>query len=186
MSHAAPVFVDRDGVINANRPDYVRNLSQWVPLPGAFVSLARLCRASHPVVVVTNQSGIGRGLFTEEDLLVIHRRMTELLHREGGGFAGVYHCPHTPEEGCSCRKPRVGMIRRARRELGLPSGGWMVGDALTDVEMGFRAGLRTVLVLSGRGAEQWNRARESGAPEPYAVVPDLSAAVDRILADSRT
>lgn len=185
MISREPVFLDRDGVINRNRPDYVRTLSQWIPLPGAFQAISRLCGTGHPVIVVTNQSGIGRGLFPEENLLRIHGRMESMLHEAGGSFAGVYHCPHRPESGCLCRKPETGMIDRARRELKLASGGWIVGDAETDMELGRRAGLKTVLVLTGRGRSQYGKIRETGAPGPDHVSQDLTGAVELILSLSR-
>lgn len=182
MNLPEPVFLDRDGVINENRRDYVRCLSQWVPLPGVFEAVARLCSRGHPVVVVTNQSGIARGFFTEDDLARIHRRMTELLRRAGGRFTGIQFCPHAPWDKCLCRKPETGMIDAARRDSALPeSGGWIVGDAETDMELGRRTGLKTILVLTGRGRAQLDLIREKGAVLPDYVAKDLSAAVTVIL-----
>jgi len=177
------VFLDRDGVINENRRDYVRSLEQWVPIPGAFQAMASLCAAGHPLVVVTNQSGIARGYIAESELRRIHSAMEEMLLGAGGSFASIRYCPHGPWDGCGCRKPETGMIRDARRELGLPgTGGWIVGDADSDMEMGRRAGLRTVLVLTGRGRAQLELIRENRSPEPDHVVEDLKAAARVILA----
>lgn len=185
VSTAEPVFLDRDGVINENRSDYVRRLDQWVPLPGVFEAIAKLCSRGHPVIVVTNQSGIARGLFGIEEMHRIHRRMNMLLEKAGGRFTGIRFCPHAPWDNCPCRKPGTGMIDSARRELALPgTGGWMVGDAATDIEMGRRAGLRTMLVLTGRGGAQLEMIRHDRGNLPDHVARDLPAAVETILAYS--
>jgi len=179
---AEPVFLDRDGVINENRPDYVRSVSQWIPLPGAFEAMARLCSAGHPLIVVTNQSGIARGFFGETELALIHDRMRAMMALAGGSFAGIEHCPHAPWDGCACRKPETGMIDRALKRLSLPErSGWIVGDADTDMELGRRTGLRTVLVLTGRGVGQLDRIVRGGGPRPDFVRDDLGSAVDLIL-----
>ena len=177
-----PVFLDRDGVINENCPDYVRTPSDWVPLPGAFEAMARLYAAGHPLVVVTNQSGIARGYLTEDDLARIHELMTERFSRVGGRFAGIMYCPHAPWDNCGCRKPETGLVDSARRNLALPeTGGWIVGDAQSDMELGRRTGLKTILVLTGRGRVQLGQIVESAGPQPDYVAPDLSAAVDIVL-----
>ncbi len=180
-----PVFLDRDGVINENRSDYVRRVSQWKPFPGVFTAVSRLCAASHPVIVVTNQSGIGRGFFSGEDLFQIHSRMRALLEAEGGRFSGIYHCPHAPWDRCRCRKPETGMIEAARRDLVLSTGGWIAGDAATDIELGVRAGLKTVMVLTGRGVSQLEKIRNNNGPMPDFVVDDLAGAVELILSYSK-
>lgn len=180
-----PVFLDRDGVINRNREDYVRQVSHWVPYFGVFRSMARLTKAGLPIVVVTNQSAIGRGYTTRDVVEQVHALLVERAAEAGARVSGVYYCPHNPDEECGCRKPAVGMVDAARRELGLPSGGWIVGDAATDMEMGRAAGLRTLLVLTGRGRDQLNGIRETGGPEPWAVCDGLDAAVTRILDDLR-
>lgn len=182
MSCAEPVFLDRDGVINENRRDYVRSLSQWIPLPGAFEAMARLCAVGHPLVVVTNQSGIARGFLTETALAEIHDRMGKMMIQAGGSFAGMEYCPHAPWDGCTCRKPETGMIDRALRRLSLPErSGWMVGDAGTDMELGRRTGLKTVLVLTGRGRAQLDQILRDGGPHPDFVREDLASAADLIL-----
>lgn len=179
-----PVFLDRDGVINRNRADYVKSVDEWVPLPGAISSLVRLSLAGHPVVVVTNQSSIGRDLCSEAEVRAVNRYMTDLVEEAGGTISGVYYCPHHPNSGCSCRKPETGMVDAARKELDLPPGGYMVGDADSDMELGRRAGLRTILVLTGRGREQLGALRSLNSTPPWRVAEDLTAAVDIILRDS--
>lgn len=182
MTPALPVFLDRDGVINENLRDYVRSLSQWAPLPGVFEAMARLCAAGHPLIVVTNQSGIARGFLEEAELAKIHERMISMMRMAGGSFAGIEHCPHAPWDGCSCRKPETGMIDRARHRLSLPMrAGWIVGDAETDMELGRRTGLKTVLVLTGRGRAQLDKIMRDGSAPPDFVREDLGSAADLIL-----
>lgn len=182
MTSPEPVFLDRDGVINENLKDYVRSLSQWTPLPGVFEAMARLCAAGHPLIVVTNQSGIARGFLDEAELARIHDRMSTMMLHAGGSFAGIEHCPHAPWDGCSCRKPETGMVDRALKRLALPErSGWIVGDAETDMELGRRTGLKTVLVLTGRGRAQLDQIMRDGGPHPDFVREDLGSAAGLIL-----
>ncbi|PIE51505.1 D,D-heptose 1,7-bisphosphate phosphatase [Candidatus Fermentibacteria bacterium] len=172
-----PVFLDRDGVINENREDYVRNLSQWKPLPGAVEAVGSLAAGGHPVVIVTNQSGIGRGYYTHSAVEEIHSAMLTAFAAAGAEGVSVYYCPHHPSESCSCRKPETGMIEKAREELSLPKRGWMVGDADSDMELGRRSGLKTILVLTGRGADQLEKIRAAGGPVPDFVTDSLVSAL---------
>lgn len=174
-----PVFLDRDGVINENVPDYVRSASGWLPIPGALEAAAALCAAGHPVIVVTNQSAIGRGLVDAPTVDSINALMSGRIEAFGGRLSGIYVCPHRPDEGCTCRKPGTGMIEAARRDLGLPAEGWLVGDAETDMEMGRRAGLETILVMTGRGREQALLAKPGSPPDHFAE--DLAGAAAIIL-----
>lgn len=178
-----PVFLDRDGVINRNRADYVRSLSEWEPLPGAIDSIVRLSRAGHPVVVITNQSAVARNFCTEEEVGVVHRHLENMVREAGGEISGVYYCPHHPDEGCSCRKPETGMIESARNDLSLSPGGYIVGDADSDMELGRRTGLKTILVLTGRGREQLETIRSSGLPAPWRIAEDIVQAVSMIEED---
>ena len=181
-----PVYVDRDGVINENCDDYVRSLSQWIPVKGVFSSLAALSRAGHPIVVVTNQSAVARGYTTLANVEEIHSELLRLSADAGGVIRGIYYCPHHPDEGCGCRKPETGMIDTARKDLDLPEGGWIIGDAATDMELGRRAGLETILVLTGRGTEQLQLIREKGSRMPDVIVEKLGKATAYILASRPT
>ena len=183
---APPVFLDRDGVINENNVDYVRRLEQWIPIPGSIQAIARLNLAGHRVFVVSNQSAIAREYTTVEEVERINDRMLAAVASEGERIDAVYYCPHHPDEDCSCRKPRTGMVDRAREEHDLPSGGrgYLVGDAASDMELASRAGLTGVLVLTGRGANQLEKMREAGEPTeivPAYVARNLEEAVDWIL-----
>ena len=179
-----PVFLDRDGVINLNRSDYIRSLEEWIPISGAIETIARLSNAGHPVIVLTNQSAIARKYCLVSDVEGIHRHLLHLVAKAGGLISGIYYCPHHPLDGCVCRKPRTGMIESARRELNLPEGGYIVGDADSDMELGRRAGLKTVLVLTGRGKEQLRKINSEGCIRPWKVTENISSAVSIILEDA--
>ena len=174
------VFVDRDGVINQNLAEYVRSWEAFRFLPGAREAMRRLNDAGWPVVVVTNQSGIGRGVLAPEIVAEIHARMRAAIEDAGGRVAAVMLCPHHPDDGCGCRKPAPGLLRDAASELSidLPRS-WVVGDHPTDAAAARAAGCRPILVRSGRGTA--DELAADGAP----VVPDLAAAVELILADGR-
>lgn len=178
------VFLDRDGVINENlEGTYVHAWDDFRFLPGAIESIAALNRAGYPVIVITNQSGVGRGHMTEDDLHTIHRQMVTDIEAGGARIDAVLYCPHHPQAGCDCRKPQPGMLLRAATELNLAlETSYFVGDHLTDVQAGLAAGCRPILVLSGRGStvhgELAADARYAGVP----VVSDLPAAVALILA----
>ncbi|HEY8521045.1 MAG TPA: D-glycero-beta-D-manno-heptose 1,7-bisphosphate 7-phosphatase [Gammaproteobacteria bacterium] len=171
------VVLDRDGVINEDSDDFIRSVEDWRPIPGSLEGIALLHRAGVRVVVVTNQSGVARGLYTEEVLAAIHARMIAEVEAAGGALAGIYYCPHHPDDGCECRKPKPGLLRRAERELGLPvAGAPFVGDRLTDVEAARAVGARPMLVRTGYGA----RVATALAPD-VEVYADLRAAVAAIL-----
>ncbi len=171
------VFLDRDGVIIRQWDGYLNDPARVELLPGAAEAIRKLREAGFAVVVVTNQAGVGYGHLTEETLGAIHLRLQEELSREGASLDGIYYCPHTPEEGCPCRKPAPGMLLRAAEELGLDlSRSYLVGDMTTDIEAGKRAGCFTVLVRTGFGGSDGR-----SDAEPDAVCEDLPAACELIL-----
>ena len=171
------VFLDRDGVINENVDgDYVRSWERLRLLPGAVEAIAELTRAGFPIVIVTNQQGVGKGLMAASDVENIHTRLVEEIERAGGRVAAVRYCPHLAAAGCACRKPKPGLLVKAARELGLDLGrSVFVGDAVSDVQAARAAGCRAILVRTGRGAEAEAAAR-SGEYGEVAVVDDLVAA----------
>jgi D-glycero-D-manno-heptose 1,7-bisphosphate phosphatase len=175
------IFLDRDGVICKNRPDHVKSWAEFEFLPGVKYALANLSQLDLPVVVVTNQGLINRGLATAEVVEEIHRRMTAELTAAGARIDRVYTCPHRPDEGCDCRKPQPGMLLQAARELSIDlAGSYLVGDALTDLLAGSRVGCQTYLVLTGRGPGQlWPAFQALGGG--FTIVRDLKDAVNHIL-----
>lgn len=149
------VFLDRDGVICENRSDHVKSWDEFNFLPGAKESIAALSRLNIPIVVVTNQAAINRGLTTAAAVIDIHTRMVAEINAAGGRVDRVLYCPHRPAEACDCRKPRAGMLRRAAADLRLDlRRSYMVGDALTDLQAGLAVGATPVMVLTGRGFRQ--------------------------------
>jgi D-glycero-D-manno-heptose 1,7-bisphosphate phosphatase len=179
VSGRSAVFLDRDGTLIEDR-HYLRDPAQVRLLPGAGEAVRRLNAAAVPAVVVTNQSGIARGLLTEAEYLATVRRLDELLLALGGRVDGHYHCPHLPEltGPCDCRKPGPRLFEQAARELDLDlATSWWVGDRERDLAAADRYGGRAVLVLTGGAPDA--PAEPSAKARPTA--PDLAAAVTRIL-----
>jgi D-glycero-D-manno-heptose 1,7-bisphosphate phosphatase len=166
------VILDRDGTIIIEK-DHLSDPDAVELIRGAGAALRRLADLGLGLVVLTNQSGIGRGLFDLVRLDAIHARLEALLAAEGVRLAGIYFCPHHPEEGCACRKPRTGLLERAARELGFePRRAFVVGDMASDVGLGSAVGATTLLVRTGHGA----REAERGSACPDYVVGDLADA----------
>jgi histidinol-phosphate phosphatase family protein len=148
MSRPA-VFLDRDGTLIEDR-GYAHRLSDCVPLPGAHEAVRELRTAGFAVIVVSNQSGVGRGLFSQRELDAFETHLRAEFAARGAPLDALYSCPHTPEAGCDCRKPATGMLERARREHGVDLlRSWVVGDKAIDVELARRAGCRAIHVQSG-------------------------------------
>ncbi|TAJ75798.1 MAG: D-glycero-beta-D-manno-heptose 1,7-bisphosphate 7-phosphatase [Gallionellaceae bacterium] len=174
------IILDRDGVINFDSDQFIKTPEEWKPIPGSLEAIARLCQADYRVVVATNQSGIGRGLFDMSVLNAIHDKMHKACALMGGRIDAVFFCPHTAETNCNCRKPRSGMIEEIaeRYNIGL-QGVPAVGDSLRDLEATARLGAQPFLVLTGKGT----KTREKGGlPEGTQVFPDLSAVANHLLA----
>ena len=152
MTDDPHVFLDRDGVINRDSDEYIKGVDEWVPLPGSLDAIARLTAAGYRCVVISNQSGIGRGLFSEATLSAIHEAMRAAIEKAGGRLAGIFYCPHRPDEGCDCRKPKPGLLHRAAAELGCSlRGAPVIGDKLSDVEAALAVSARPIAVGARRG-----------------------------------
>ena len=147
------VILDRDGTINEDRDDYVKSPDEWVPLPGALEAISRLNHAGWHTVLATNQSGLGRGLFDMASLNEIQLKMNQALAAQGGRIDAVFFCPHTPDDGCDCRKPLPGLMQQIGDRFGVSLANTpMVGDHLRDLQAGRAAGCPTHLVLTGKSA----------------------------------
>ncbi len=172
------VFLDRDGVIIENRDDYVKSWREVRFLPGAFAAMHRLGTLGYVVVIVTNQSAVGRGLLALADAVRINERIVAAIEAHGGRVDACYLCPHRPEERCACRKPAPGMLLRARDDLGLDlARSYLVGDAVTDIEAAEAVHAQGVLVRTGRGDAEAIRLGNCGSTR-CRVVPDLGAALE--------
>jgi histidinol-phosphate phosphatase family protein len=171
------VFVDRDGTLVEDR-GFVHRLEDYAPLPGAIEALRVLQEAGFEIAVITNQSGIGRGHFSEADFEAFQCHLVEDFARRGVRIEATYHCPHRPDEGCACRKPGTALLRRAQAELGASlEESYVIGDKPADVEMARRAGCHPIFVLTGEGSR-----RRSELASDVAVATDLREAARRILA----
>ncbi len=147
------VILDRDGTINEDRDDYVKSPDEWVPLPGALEAISRLNHAGWHTVLATNQSGLGRGLFDMSSLNEIQLKMNQALATQGGRIDAVFFCPHTPDDGCDCRKPLPGLMQQIGDRFGVSLENTpVVGDHLRDMQAGMAAGCPTHLVLTGKSA----------------------------------
>jgi histidinol-phosphate phosphatase family protein len=177
------IFLDRDGVLIENRSDYVRVWSQVHVFSDAIHALSHSSLEKFKIVIITNQSAVGRGIISLQTANEINSRLVRLILAENGRVDGVYLCPHGPEDGCECRKPRPGLLLQAARELSLDlKRSWMIGDAWSDLQAGAAAGVRgTIIVKTGRGADQLLLSRPPEIQSNF-VCENLSQAVESILA----
>lgn len=151
------IILDRDGVINHDSPLYVKSPDEWQPIESSLDAIALLVKNNFKVVVATNQSGLARGYFSEQDLADIHQKMQQLVSARGGHISNVFYCPHGPDDGCDCRKPKPGLLHQieSHYKLALPSTPF-VGDSLRDLDAARAAGCQPVLVKTGNGLKTLN------------------------------
>jgi D-glycero-D-manno-heptose 1,7-bisphosphate phosphatase len=185
MTATAPrlVILDRDGVINRESAQFIKSPAEWEPLPGAIAAIAALKAAGFTVVIATNQSGVGRGLFSAATLDAIHEKLQGSVRAAGGEIDRIFVCPHAPEAGCDCRKPRPGLFTQIasayRMSLAdVPA----IGDSRRDLDAAEAAGARPVLVRTGHG-ERTEAALGSG--HRVAVFDDLAAAARALVGAKR-
>lgn len=179
------IFIDRDGVIIENKTDYVRNWSQVSFLPDSIHALANPKLAEYKIVIVTNQSAVGRGIISLETANSINDRLVHSIRDLGGQIDGVYLCPHSPNDQCECRKPKSGLLLQAAKELSLDlKRSWMIGDAWSDIQAGQAAGVHmAVMVKTGRGVDQLSMQKPTDVTE-FLVYDNLVQALKSILADN--
>ena len=148
----AYVLLDRDGVINYDSDDYIKTPEEWNPIPGSLEAIALFNENGYKVIVITNQSGIGRGFYTESTLAEMHNKMHCLAQEKGGEIDAIYVCPHTPDEQCQCRKPKPGLLNRFAKEKNASlTDCYFIGDKLADIQAAEAAGAKPVLVKTGKG-----------------------------------
>ncbi|KPN71998.1 D-glycero-beta-D-manno-heptose 1,7-bisphosphate 7-phosphatase [Neisseria sp. 83E34] len=169
------IILDRDGVINHDRDDFVKSVDEWVPLEGSMDAIAFLTEAGYTIAVATNQSGIGRKYFTVQELTEMHNKMHKLAQQAGGQIDGIWFCPHTAEDNCTCRKPQPGMVNDIiDRFDAKPEETYMVGDSLRDLQAIERAGGKPILVLTGKGKKTLSEQGDQ-LPEQTQIFDDLMA-----------
>lgn len=177
------VVLDRDGVINRDSPDFIRSVAEWEPLPGSLAAIAALTVAGWTVVVASNQSGVGRGLVSAEELERIHAHMRAAVAEAGGRIDSVFVCPHAPGDGCNCRKPAPGLLLQVGAHYGQPMRDVpVIGDSARDLAAAQRVGARPILVLTGNGHRTLDDLGGAGVPERY---PDLAAAAAALMREGR-
>ncbi|WP_298818619.1 D-glycero-beta-D-manno-heptose 1,7-bisphosphate 7-phosphatase [Chloroflexus sp.] len=180
------VFLDRDGVINHNRPDHVKNWEEFQFLPGALTALRLLSQTGYRIFIITNQAAVGRGLISIATLEQIHARLRAIAAYHGAQIEDIRYCPHRPEEQCRCRKPQPGMLEdlAARYRIDCRQA-YLVGDALSDIAAGKQMGCQTILVKSGRGTDEL-RKPELRRYQPDHIASDLLDAARWILVEETT
>ncbi|MDH1071387.1 D-glycero-beta-D-manno-heptose 1,7-bisphosphate 7-phosphatase [Pseudomonas nitroreducens] len=172
------LILDRDGVINQDSDDYIKSLAEWIPIPSAITAIARFSKAGWTVAVATNQSGIARGYYDLATLESMHARLRELVAEQGGELGMVVYCPHGPDDGCDCRKPKPGMLRQIAQHYGVDlKGVWFVGDSRGDLDAALAVDCLPVLVKTGKG----ERTLAKTLPEGTLVFDDLAAVADHLL-----
>lgn len=175
------VILDRDGVINFDSDKYIKRPDEWKPIPGSLEAIAHLNHAGYRVIVASNQSGVGRGLFDMATLNAINDKMHRAVSQAGGRIDAVFYCPHAAEAKCDCRKPQPGLFQEIARRFNVELAGVpAIGDSLRDLQAAAAAGAKPMLVLTGKGL----KTLEAGdLPDGTEIFDDLAAAVRALAAD---
>jgi len=174
------IVLDRDGVINVDSEQFIKSPDEWKPIPGSLEAIARLNESGWRVVVASNQSGVGRGLFDMDTLNAINEKMTKAIGQAGGRLDAIFFCPHSADSTCDCRKPRPGMFLQIAERFNVDMKGVpVVGDSLRDLQAGVAVGCQPYLVLTGKGAKTQ---ADPALPEGTLVFPDLAAVAAQLTA----
>lgn len=175
------IILDRDGVINEDSDNYIKSPEEWRDIPGSLSAIAKLNQHGYKVVIISNQSGIGRKLFTIDTLNLIHMKMHNLLAQYDGKIYAVFFCPHAPEDNCNCRKPKPGLFLSISERLKTPLDGvYCVGDKMTDVEAAIGVGCTPILVRTGKGQSQIDKGI---VPKNVVVYDDLFGFVNKLVSN---
>lgn len=173
------VILDRDGVINEDSDDFIKTLDEFIPLPGSLEAIKCLKQAGYKVAVATNQSGVSRGYLTLDTLNAMHNKLNSLLAEMDANIDGFFYCPHGPDDGCDCRKPKPGLYQQISEQFNVPLEGVpVIGDSLRDLEAARAVGAKPILVRTGKGVS--TIAADKGL-EDVPVFENLSEAVDALL-----
>ena len=172
------LILDRDGVINQDSDAYIKSLDEWIPIPGSIEAIAQLSKTGWTVAVATNQSGIARGYYNLATLDAMHARLRELVAAQGGEVGLIVYCPHGPDDGCDCRKPRPGMLRTIANHYAVDLAGvWFVGDSKGDLEAARAVDAQPVLVRTGKGEQTLSK----GVPEATLIFDDLASIASALI-----
>jgi len=172
------IILDRDGVINYVNDNYVRNADEWLPLPGSLEAIARLTRAGYKIAIASNQAGIAKGLYTEEDLAAIHEKLVDAVQAHGGFIDCIQYCPHRNEDLCDCRKPKAGMLLAIKNQFKVNLHDcYFVGDSYRDIQTAESVGAKAILLLTGYGKQTQQAHAELSVP----VFENLLSFVNHLL-----
>ncbi|MCK9813055.1 D-glycero-beta-D-manno-heptose 1,7-bisphosphate 7-phosphatase [Pseudomonas sp. MAFF 302046] len=172
------LILDRDGVINHDSDVYIKSVAEWIPLPGSIAAIAQLSKAGWTVAIATNQSGIARGYYDLATLDAMHERLRTLVAEQGGEVGLIVYCPHGPDEGCACRKPKPGMLRTIAEHYQVDLAGcWFVGDSLGDLEAAKAVDSQPVLVKTGKGEKTLGKTLPVGT----LIFDDLAAVAAELI-----
>ncbi|MFI8482213.1 D-glycero-beta-D-manno-heptose 1,7-bisphosphate 7-phosphatase [Pseudomonas sp. NPDC078700] len=172
------LILDRDGVINHDSDAYIKSVEEWIPIPSSITAIADLSKAGWTIAVATNQSGIGRGYYGMAELDAMHQRMRQLVAEQGGEIGLIMYCPHGPDEGCNCRKPKPGMLHSIAEHYAVElKGVWFVGDSSGDLQAATNVDCQPVLVKTGKG----ERTLAKGLPANTLIFDDLAAVARQLL-----
>ncbi len=186
------IILDRDGVINHDRDDFVKSADECVPIEGSIEAIVRLNKAGFTVVIATNQSGLAKEKFDLEDLEAMHEKITGLVEEQGGEIGAIFYCPHRDEDNCKCRKPKPGLLDAIEAEFNTSvESCYFVGDSLRDLQAGLQKGCKPILVQTGNGKTTLAQLAEPGNVTPVSidqihVVDNLAAAADFVIANTKT
>ena len=173
------LILDRDGVINEDHKDYIKNASEWVAIPGSLEAIARLCQGGYRIVVVTNQAGMARKKLDISSLNDIHRKLLDHLSQYGGTIDAFFFCPHDPRKNCDCRKPRPGLLQEISKRLRVSlTDVPLVGDKISDVEAALAVGAKPILVRTGYGQDSIDSGK---LPDDIPVFEDLAEVADNLI-----
>lgn len=175
------LILDRDGVINHDSDAYIKSVAEWIPISGSIEAIAQLSKAGWTVAVATNQSGIARGYYDLATLDAMHARLRELVAEQGGEVGLIVYCPHGPDEGCECRKPKSGMLQTIARHYQVELAGiWFVGDSSSDLKAALAVDSQPVLVKTGKG----EKTLAGSLPANTLVFDDLAAVAAELIHNS--
>ena len=175
------IVLDRDGVINHDSDAYIKSKEEWLPIDGSLEAIARLNHGGYTVVVASNQSGLARGYFDIEALSAMHKKMDDMLTKLGGQIDAIFYCPHGPDDGCDCRKPKPGMLLEICQRFNVPLKEVVfIGDSISDIKAASNANSKAMLVRTGKGVKA-EKILQAECKASIPVYDDLAAAVTAIL-----
>lgn len=180
VKHYPAVFLDRDGTLNEDT-GYIDSPERLILIEGASSAIKKLNAEGFKVVIITNQSGVARGYFSQEALDAVNKKLVRILEADNAYLDGIYYCPHHPDDDCECRKPKTGMLEQAKKDLAIDlKKSYIVGDKASDVEIAHKIGGKGILVLTGMGRDEKNKLNN----KPSYIADDLNDAVEWIIKGS--